>query len=127
MAAVASAWIRDGTADALLAARRQEARARQAIARERLAGADLETKPEAYYLWLRLPEPWRGDGFVAEARARGRPRDARRGVRGRPRARAARGAAVPRARRAPARRWRAGSTPWRACSAPARAPGAAVV
>ena len=70
-AAVASAWIRDGTADALLAARRQEARERQAIAGERLAGADLQTQPEAYYLWLRLPEPWRGDAFAAEARARG--------------------------------------------------------
>jgi DNA-binding transcriptional MocR family regulator len=70
-AAVASAWIRDGTADALLRARREEARARQAIARARLAGADVETKPEAYYLWLRLPEPWRRDSFAAEARARG--------------------------------------------------------
>ena len=71
MAAVASTWIRDGTADALVVARRQEARERQAIARDRLAGADFDAKPEAYYLWLRLPEPWRGDGFAAEARARG--------------------------------------------------------
>jgi DNA-binding transcriptional MocR family regulator len=70
-AAVASAWILDGAADALLMARRQEARERQAIARERLAGADLQTQPEAYYLWLRLPDPWRGDAFAAEARARG--------------------------------------------------------
>ena len=70
-AAVASQWIRDGTADALVAARRAEARARQAIARERLAGADFDSHPEAYYLWLRLPEPWRSDSFVAEARARG--------------------------------------------------------
>jgi DNA-binding transcriptional MocR family regulator len=70
-AAVASLWIRDGTADALLEARRREARERQAIAVERLRGADLETKPEAYYVWLRLPERWRGDAFAAEARARG--------------------------------------------------------
>ena len=70
-AAVASAWIMDGTADALLAARRREARERQAIARERLPGADLASQPEAYYLWLRLPEPWRGERFAAEARARG--------------------------------------------------------
>ncbi|MGE5124722.1 MAG: PLP-dependent aminotransferase family protein [Betaproteobacteria bacterium] len=70
-AAIASAWIRDGWADGLLQARREEARARQALARERLAGADLDVHPEAYYLWLRLPEPWRADGFVAEARARG--------------------------------------------------------
>ena len=70
-AAVASLWIRDGTADRLLDARRQEARERQAIARARLAGADLDAKPEAYYIWLRLPDPWRRDAFAAEARARG--------------------------------------------------------
>lgn len=70
-AAVASLWIRDGTADALLEARRREAVARQAIAAERLRGASLEARPEAYYLWLRLPERWRADAFAAEARARG--------------------------------------------------------
>jgi DNA-binding transcriptional MocR family regulator len=68
---VASAWIRDGTADALVEARRKEARERQALARERLAGADYDSHPEAYYVWLRLPEPWRSDAFAAEARARG--------------------------------------------------------
>jgi DNA-binding transcriptional MocR family regulator len=70
-AAVASSWIRDGTADAILEARRAEARARQALALEALGGADVDAHPEAYYLWLRLPEPWRSDSFVAEARARG--------------------------------------------------------
>ncbi len=70
-AAIASAWIRDGTADALLQARRAEARTRQAIACERLAGATFDTHPEAFYLWLHLPEPWRGDDFVVESRARG--------------------------------------------------------
>ncbi len=70
-AAVASLWIRDGTADALVEARRHEARERQALARERLVGADADTQPEAYYQWLRLPEPWRGESFTAEARARG--------------------------------------------------------
>jgi len=69
-AAVASLWIRNGTADAIVAARRLEARARQALARERLTGFDFDAQPEAYYLWLRLPEPWRSDSFAAEARAR---------------------------------------------------------
>ena len=69
-AAVASQWIRNGTADAIVAARRQEAGARQALARERLSGFDFDSQPEAYYLWLRLPEPWRSDSFAAEARAR---------------------------------------------------------
>jgi DNA-binding transcriptional MocR family regulator len=70
-AAIASSWIRDGTADALVGARREEARARQGLARERLQGCDFDAHAEAYYLWLRLPEPWRGEAFAAEARARG--------------------------------------------------------
>jgi DNA-binding transcriptional MocR family regulator len=70
-AAVASSWIRDGTADALLAERRREARARQDLAREALEGADFDSQPEAYYLWLRLPDPWRRDTFAAVLRARG--------------------------------------------------------
>jgi DNA-binding transcriptional MocR family regulator len=70
-AAIASHWIRDGTADRILDARRQEARERQALARERLSGLDFDAPGEAYYLWLRLPRPWRGESFAAEARARG--------------------------------------------------------
>ncbi len=71
MAAVASSWIVSGTADAILAERRREARARQVLARRILKGADFDSQPEAYYLWLRLPEPWRRDSFVAVLRARG--------------------------------------------------------
>jgi len=70
-AAVASHWIRNGTADAIVSARREEARARQEIARRKLSGFDFDSQPEAYYLWLRLPEPWRSERFAAEARARG--------------------------------------------------------
>jgi DNA-binding transcriptional MocR family regulator len=70
-AAVASSWITSGTADAILAARREEARVRQALARQALEGTDLDARPEAYYLWLRLPEPWRRDSFVGVLRARG--------------------------------------------------------
>ena len=71
MAALASSWIRDGTADAIVADRRREAVARQALLRTRLAGAEYDAHPFGYYAWLRLPEPWRSDGFVAEMRARG--------------------------------------------------------
>jgi len=70
-ATIASSWIREGTADTILAARRREARERQALAREILGGADFDSQPEAYYLWLRLPEPWRRDEFAAVLRARG--------------------------------------------------------
>src|SRR5262249_54536494 len=80
-------WIREGTADAIVAARREEARERQSLARERLSGFDFDSHPEGYYLWLRLPEPWRGESFAAEARARGAlvtPAEAVPGGRGRP-------------------------------------------
>jgi DNA-binding transcriptional MocR family regulator len=70
-AAIASSWIVSGTADAILAERRREARARQTLAREALAGADFDAQPEAYYVWLRLPEPWRRDTFAAVLQARG--------------------------------------------------------
>ncbi|QUD90502.1 aminotransferase-like domain-containing protein [Phenylobacterium montanum] len=53
MAALATAWIREGTAEAILAGVRREARARRAIAREtlpRARGAD-----EALHVWLDLP------------------------------------------------------------------------
>ena len=71
MAALASAWIEDGTADALLLARRQAAALRQALARERLLGLRYDAHPASYFAWVHLPEPWRSDTFVAEARAHG--------------------------------------------------------
>jgi DNA-binding transcriptional MocR family regulator len=70
-AEVVSSWIRDGTADALLEARRAEAAARQALAAQALAGAEYEAHPVGYHLWLHLPEPWRSDTFAAQAARRG--------------------------------------------------------
>jgi len=71
LAALASFWIHDGTADAILAERRREAAARQALFREHLGATDHAAHPFGYYAWLRLPEPWRADAFAAELRARG--------------------------------------------------------
>jgi DNA-binding transcriptional MocR family regulator len=70
-AEIAGAWIQDGTADALLASRRAEAAARQAIAREILGGAAYDAHPVGYHLWLHLPEPWRSESFAAQAARRG--------------------------------------------------------
>jgi DNA-binding transcriptional MocR family regulator len=71
MAEIASAWIRDGTADLILADRRREASARQALARSLLADADYRAHPRGYFVWLRLPDPWRSESFTAQVRARG--------------------------------------------------------
>ncbi len=70
-AALATRWIADGTADAILAAVRAEATARQTVARSLLAlpAAVLRTKPEAFHLWLPLPPDWSRSGFAATLRA----------------------------------------------------------
>jgi DNA-binding transcriptional MocR family regulator len=70
-AEVATAWIKDGTADALLEARRAEAAARQALAAEWLAGAEYDAHPVGYHLWLHLPDPWRSESFAAQCARRG--------------------------------------------------------
>ncbi len=71
MAEIASTWIRSGTADAILAERRREAAARQALARSILVGAEYDAHPNGYHLWLRLPEPWQSASFSTECRRRG--------------------------------------------------------
>jgi DNA-binding transcriptional MocR family regulator len=70
-AEIAATWIRDGTAEAIVRRRRKEAAARQRLAAEALAGFDFDAHPAAYHLWLRVPEPWRGEAFADAARRRG--------------------------------------------------------
>src|SRR6185503_17033953 len=71
MAEIAAAWIKDGTAEAIVKRKRKEATARQQVA-ARVIGRFLgRTHPAAYHLWLTLPRPWRGDTFADAARRRG--------------------------------------------------------
>ncbi|MCF6525752.1 PLP-dependent aminotransferase family protein [Streptomyces sp. JJ36] len=63
--------LEDGTADALAAAKRADAAARQARVRERLAGWAVHGDPRAYHCWWELPPPWRAETFVAAAARRG--------------------------------------------------------
>lgn len=71
MAAVASRWIEDGTAQAIRDAIRREAAERQAIAVAQLPAELLATDPRAFHLWLRLPGEWTRGEFVARLRAIG--------------------------------------------------------
>jgi DNA-binding transcriptional MocR family regulator len=71
MAEVASRWIRDGTAAAAVARKRDEAAARQELAARVLLGASLQAHPAAYHLWLHLPGSWSAEAFADAARARG--------------------------------------------------------
>jgi DNA-binding transcriptional MocR family regulator len=69
--ALATRWITDGTADALLAFVRRESAERQRLARDILAGVTLRTDPAGFHLWASLPEPWTRSAFVGHMRATG--------------------------------------------------------
>ncbi|MFJ7042056.1 PLP-dependent aminotransferase family protein [Streptomyces sp. NPDC101112] len=64
-------WIVDGTVARLVAAKREDAAARQRLVREGLAGFAVRGDERAYYAWWELPEPWRADTFCAAAAERG--------------------------------------------------------
>ncbi len=71
MAEIASLWINDGIADALVAAKRRAATTRRRVVETALAHARFRSHPAAFHLLLSLPEPWRADDYAAELRRRG--------------------------------------------------------
>ena len=70
-AEIGSDWIRNGIGRELVDGHRNEALARQKMARTILAGHDLSAESRAYHLWMRLPEPWSAEAFALELRMRG--------------------------------------------------------
>lgn len=60
MAEIAASWIMDGTADKVIQAKSEEAAIRNEMARSALDGLDFHARPNGHFVWLRLPEPWRG-------------------------------------------------------------------
>ena len=68
---IVSRWLVDGTADGIVAWHRDEAAARQILARQYLGRFHYTTHPAAYHVWLELPDPWRSGQFVSQARQRG--------------------------------------------------------
>ena len=71
MAELATSLITDGVAGRITEWKRKEIFERQVIATRVLAGLDVQTQPRSPHMWVRLPEPWRTDAFVARARHRG--------------------------------------------------------
>jgi DNA-binding transcriptional MocR family regulator len=71
MAELATNLITDGVAGRIVEWKRKEIVARQEIAQRVLQGLDVQTQSASPHLWVRLPEPWRTDAFVARARHRG--------------------------------------------------------
>jgi len=60
----------DGTANEIARRKRADARIRQALVAECLAGYSIKTDPRSYHVWLELPEGWRADALtMAAARA----------------------------------------------------------
>lgn len=70
-AALATRWIRDGTADMIVSTIRKECAVRQKIAARALPAASFDAVPEGFHLWLRLPEPWGRKEFAAAMAAAG--------------------------------------------------------
>ncbi|MEU6142687.1 PLP-dependent aminotransferase family protein [Streptomyces sp. NPDC047081] len=63
--AIACRWLDDGTVDRLEARKRDDAKARQALARQELEGLPLVGHPASYFTWLPLPDDARADRLTA--------------------------------------------------------------
>ncbi len=70
LAELTTGWIESGDADEMVAWKRTETSARYQLAHE-ILGTWLPPGPISFHLWLPLPDPWRTEAFVAQARARG--------------------------------------------------------
>lgn len=69
--AMATRWIADGTVVRQEKQMRRDARLRQLIAQEALAGLDVLAHPTSLFLWLRLPEDLRMDRIATVLAQRG--------------------------------------------------------
>jgi DNA-binding transcriptional MocR family regulator len=71
MAALATQWIADGSAQAIIAAVRDESAARQRLARKLFPAGSYVAHPEGHHLWLTLPPGWSRTEFVGQMRQQG--------------------------------------------------------
>ncbi len=69
--ALATRWINDGTADALLSAVRHESMERQQLLTTILPSGAFRSDPVGFHFWLSLPEAWTRSAFVGHTRATG--------------------------------------------------------
>ncbi|GAA0770178.1 PLP-dependent aminotransferase family protein [Brevundimonas olei] len=61
----------DGTADRIMALKRNDARSRHALARRMLTQFAVEGDPRAYHILARLPDRWRAEAFALTAATKG--------------------------------------------------------
>ena len=69
--ALATRWIEDGTADAILRFIRNETAARQVLATEILPQGSFRSDPMSFNLWVPLPQPWTRSAFIGHMRSTG--------------------------------------------------------
>ena len=69
--ALATRWISDGTADALLAAVQRESMERQRLVSAILPKGTFRADPVGFHLWLSLPPSWTRSAFVGHTRSTG--------------------------------------------------------
>jgi DNA-binding transcriptional MocR family regulator len=68
---VATKWIEDGTAAAILAAQLAELRERHRLTKSLLHGARLNADERCMFIWLFVPPPWRLEDFTSALLQRG--------------------------------------------------------
>lgn len=71
MVALAVRWLRDGSADAIVAAIREEAAARQKLAARALAGHEFAAHPNGHHIWVPLPRGWGRAEFASHVQRQG--------------------------------------------------------
>ncbi len=71
MAEIAATWIRDGTADRVVAWKQTKALERRAILQRHLPELKTPSHPASPSVWLPLPAPWRSQDFCSQAERRG--------------------------------------------------------
>lgn len=69
--ALATRWIEDGTAEAMLGFIRAESSARQSVARRLLPAELVRSDPHGFHVWLSLPDGWTRAAFASQGRAAG--------------------------------------------------------
>ena len=69
--ALVTRWLRDGSAEAIIAAIREEAAARQKLAAQALAGHAFAAHPRGHHIWVPLPSGWTRPEFATHIQRQG--------------------------------------------------------
>ncbi len=71
MVALTARWLRDGSADAIVAAIRDEAAARQKLAARAMVGHAFAAHPRGHHIWVPLPRGWGRAEFASHVQRQG--------------------------------------------------------